>query len=62
MVHGPVRYLDWTWKEGAGDYAGLAGSGKAEFIAPDLERYGILGRLSGTIRPAPHASPSASLR
>ena len=62
VTHEPVRYPDWTWGEGTGDYAGYAGSGRAEFVAPNLERYGVLGRLSGTIRSAPPASPSPSQR
>ena len=62
VIHEPVRYLHWTWRGGTGDYAGLAGSGKAEFILPNEERYGVLGRLSGSIRNAPTASPSPSHR
>jgi hypothetical protein len=61
-VHRLVHYLDWAWSEGTGDYASLAGSGKAEFIAPDLDRYGVLGRLSGTIRRAPSADQTRSRR
>jgi hypothetical protein len=62
VIHEPVRYLDWTWRDGTGDYTGLAGSGKAEFMAPNLEQYGVLGRLSGTIRDAQPASQSPSQR
>jgi hypothetical protein len=58
VTHEPVRYPDWTWGEGTGDYAGYAGSGRAEFVAPNLERYGVLGRISGTIRSAPPAAPA----
>ena len=60
VIHEPVRYLDWTWRKGSDDYAGYGGSGKAEFIAPNLERYGVLGRLSGTIRNAPQVGSSPS--
>src|SRR6478672_1713385 len=45
VIHEPVRYLTWTWQKGTDDYAGYSGSGTAEFIAPNLERYGVLGRL-----------------
>jgi hypothetical protein len=62
VVHEPVRYLDWTWREGTDDYAHLAASGKAQFIAPNLERYGVLGRLTGTIRNLPPGSASPSQR
>jgi hypothetical protein len=62
IVHEPLRHLNWTWRNGTGDYAGLAGSGDAEFIAPNLQRYGVLGRLVGTLRATIPASPSPSQR
>jgi hypothetical protein len=47
---------------GTRDYAGEAGSGKAEFIAANLDRYGVPGRLSGKIRtqPKPARTPQRS--
>jgi hypothetical protein len=62
VKHEPLVDVNWTWRRGTGDYAGLAGSGTAEFIAPDRKRYGILGRLSGTVRSGSSASPSPSKR
>jgi hypothetical protein len=60
VVHEPVRYLDWTWGGRHRDYADAAGTGKAEFIAPNLNRYGVLGWLSGMIRTEAQASPNPS--
>jgi hypothetical protein len=60
VIHEPVRYLDWTWQKGTDDYAGYTGSGKAQFIYPKPELYGVLGQLSGTIRSAPSASQTPS--
>ena len=60
VIHEPVRYLNWTWRRGTGDYAGFTGSGKAQFIYPKPELYGVLGQLSGTIRNASTGAPSPS--
>jgi len=60
VIHEPVRYLDGTWQKGTDDYAGYTGAGKAQFIYPKPELYGILGQLSGTIRDAVTTSPSPS--
>ena len=56
------RCVIWTGRGGAAPaiYAGFTGSGKAEFLYPEPELYGILGRLSGNIRNAPMPSLTPS--
>lgn len=53
VLHGPLRYLDWTLEGGTRGYAGLTGSGTAEFLYPEPHLNGILGRLSGQLQTAP---------
>jgi hypothetical protein len=58
----PMVYANWTWQRGTGDYAGLTGSGTVDIIVPKRNRYGNLGRFSGTVHSASSASPSPSRR